>query len=269
MVWFPHAKINLGLHVLRKRADGFHDIETCFYPIAWTDILEIIPSEEFKFTSSGLPIPGDDNLCSRAYHLLKGDFDLPLVQIHLHKLIPIGAGLGGGSSDAAFTLKGLNELFQLQIPKDKLHAYAAQLGSDCAFFLYDTPMMAGGKGDDLKVVNGLDLSGYKLVVIYPELHVPTASAYQSLTPNEDRENLKSIILSKSQEWKDKLANDFEETIFVQHPVIRQVKDQLYKLGAVYASMSGSGSSVYGLFKENREEDIEQVFSNYTIFLKNI
>lgn len=266
MVWFPTAKINLGLYVLRKRPDGFHDISTCFYPVNWNDILEIIPAGEFSFTSSGLPIPGDkeDNLCIKAYNLLQIDYNLPPVNIHLHKIIPMGAGLGGGSSDAAFTLKGLNELFELELKIEDLQFYAQQLGSDCSFFLYNQPMIASGRGDELKALD-LSISGFKLVIVYPEIHVNTASTYASLKPLDDRVALEKILQQDIGTWKEHLFNDFEKNVFELYPQIRTIKEKLYNAGAVYSSMSGSGSAVYGFFKVI-PDDLKNAFSEYSVFV---
>lgn len=266
MVWFPNAKINLGLYVLRKRADGFHDISTCFYPVNWTDILEIIPADNFSFTSSGLTIPGDskDNLCIKAYNLLKKDYQLPPVSIHLHKIIPMGAGLGGGSSDAAFILKGLNELFELELKIGDLQFYAQQLGSDCSFFLYDQPMIASGRGDELQALD-LSISEFRIVIIYPQIHINSASAYSSLNPLDARVTLKNVLQQDVFTWKHSLFNDFEKTIFQLYPQIHSLKEKLYDAGAVYSSMSGSGSAVYGLFKKI-PDDLKNAFPACSVFI---
>lgn len=235
MVAFPPCKINLGLNVVRKRTDGYHDIETCFYPIPWTDILEIIPSDKFEFKMTGNPIPGDDNLCVKAYKLL----NTPPASIHLHKIIPTGAGLGGGSSDGAWTLRLLNDVFDLSLTKDELRRYAAQLGSDCPFFIDDVPMIGKGRGEILTPAK-INLKGKFIVIVKPDVHVSTAEAYAGIIPAE-----------RNLDWSDlnSLRNDFEETIFRKHPVIKQAKQALHDAGASYASMSGSGSAVYGLFPE--------------------
>jgi 4-diphosphocytidyl-2-C-methyl-D-erythritol kinase len=235
MIAFPPCKINLGLSILRKRDDGYHDIETCFYPIPWTDILEIIPSDRFEFTVSGNTIPGDDNLCVKAYRLLSA----PPAKIHLHKIIPAGAGLGGGSSDAAWTLRLLNDIFNLKLSKDELRKYAAKIGSDCAFFIDDVPMMGTGRGDILTPAN-ISLKGKFIVIVKPGIHVSTAEAYAGVVPQESAIDLTDM---KS------LKNDFEESIFKKFPVIASIKKSLYGMGAIYASMSGSGSAVYGIFND--------------------
>jgi 4-diphosphocytidyl-2-C-methyl-D-erythritol kinase len=243
MVAFPPCKINLGLNVVRKRSDGYHDIETCFYPIPWTDILEVVPSKEFSFTVTGNVIPGsnDDNLCVRAYKLLR----TPPVKIHLHKIIPTGAGLGGGSSDAAWTLRLLNDVFDLRLTKDQLRQHAAQLGSDCAFFIDDVPMMGRGRGEVLSPVN-VSLKGKFIVIVKPGIHVSTVEAYSGVIPVESHLDIENIPV---EDWKLFVKNDFERSIFEKYPVIKSVKDELYKAGAIYASMSGSGSAVYGIFSE--------------------
>ena len=245
MILFPNAKINLGLHIKSKRADGYHDLETIFYSVNYCDILEILPSDQLAFTSSGIDIPGKSNLCLDAYNLLKNDFDIPAVQIHLHKIIPIGAGLGGGSSDAAFTLKGLNKLFGLQLNTEQLKTYAVQIGADCPFFIENKPMLATGIGEILESIE-LDLSAYHIAIVKPNIHVSTKEAYSLVTPNESLISLRDLIKSPVKEWQ--LQNDFEQSVFAKYPAIEDLKNSLYEQGAVYAAMSGSGSSVFGLFE---------------------
>lgn len=251
MVSFPGCKINLGLHVIRKRPDGYHDLETCFYPVPWQDILEIIPEETLSFTSSGAPIPGatEDNLCLRAYHLLKADFDLPPVSIHLHKVLPMGAGLGGGSSDGAHTLRTLNALFSLNLSPDTLAAYAARLGSDCAFFIHEAPRMGTGRGEILAPVS-VSLKDKYLLIVRPDIHVSTAEAYAGVTPKVPAQDLRTILENEPPEaWRDRVYNDFEASVFSRYPAIAEVKEALYAAGALYASMSGSGAAVFGIFRE--------------------
>jgi 4-diphosphocytidyl-2-C-methyl-D-erythritol kinase len=235
----------VGLQIISKRADGYHEIETAFYPISLCDVLEIIPSNTLSFSSSGIDIPGEGNLCLDAYQLLKMDHDIPAVQIHLHKIIPIGAGLGGGSSDAAFTLIGLNKLFNLKLTNTQLKTYALQLGADCPFFIENKPMLAQGIGEELTAIE-LNLSEFHLVVIKPDVHVSTAMAYAGVVPRETVISVKTLLKAPTSEWQ--LKNDFEPSVFAQFPVVERIKNLLYQEGAVYASMTGSGSAVFGLFR---------------------
>jgi 4-diphosphocytidyl-2-C-methyl-D-erythritol kinase len=248
MVSFPPCKINLGLRVIRKRDDGFHDIDTCFYPVPFTDILEVIPSREFGFTTSGLEIPGmrEDNLCLKAYQLMKDEFDIPFVNIHLHKIIPAGAGLGGGSSDAAHTLRLLNDAFHLKIAREKLFSLAARLGSDCSFFIEDKPMNGSGRGEILRR-SRVDLKGKFLMLVNPGFHISTSEAYAGITPVIPEWQLDEILSRPVQEWKSFLVNDFENFIFRKFPDLGALKHKLYDMGALFASMTGSGSSVFGIF----------------------
>lgn len=250
MVSFPHCKINLGLNIVSKRPDGFHNIETCFYPVPFTDILEIIPSTDFSFTQSGIRIPGlpDDNLCVKAFRFLKGDFGIENVKIHLHKIIPMGAGLGGGSSDGAFSLRLLNSIFDLKLSVDQLKNYASQLGSDCSFFIEDAPMIGKGRGEQLLPAS-INLKGYFLVLVNPGVHISTSEAYAGITPQKSAISLDELIMRPIAEWRRFLKNDFEKSIFEKHPSIGRWKDKMYSLGAIYASMSGSGSSVFGIFEK--------------------
>lgn len=251
MVVFPNAKINLGLNILRKRADGFHDIASCFVPVPYTDVLEIIESKKLSFASSGQEIPGEkkDNLCLKAYHLLQKDFHLPPVQIHLHKVIPIGAGLGGGSADASFTLKCLDQMFDLFLDDFLLEEYAARLGSDCPFFIKNQTVMAYGTGNEFEPLS-VSLKDKFLVLVTPPIHIATAEAYAGVTPQEPEQDLKDILEKKTlSEWKGLVQNDFEASIFPKYPAIAEIKDKLYQAGAGYASMSGSGATVYGIFEQ--------------------
>jgi 4-diphosphocytidyl-2-C-methyl-D-erythritol kinase len=253
MIVFPNCKINLGLHILRRRADGFHDLETVFYPLPLTDALEVLSDSNLQFASSGIPVPGDeqDNLCLKAWRLLKADFpNLPEVKIHLHKHIPIGAGLGGGSADAAFTLQLLNEKFRLGIDAEQLIDYAARLGSDCPFFIRNKPCYATGRGEVLEPLE-LDLSAYSWLLVYPGIHVNTGWAFGRITPREPKQNLRQSILQPVEEWKKLIYNDFEAPVFSAHPVLGEIKEQLYEAGALYATMSGSGSAVVGIFPKNK------------------
>lgn len=250
MVVFPNAKINLGLNVVSKRENGYHNISSCFYPINWSDILEIIPSETFQFSSSGMKIEGDEknNLCVKAYNLLLTAYNIPAVHIHLHKVIPMGAGLGGGSSDCAFTLMSLNQMFDLRLPTLKLEEFASKLGSDCPFFINNVPTMVSGVGEILKPIN-FSIKDYDLIVVYPEVHISTKEAYQGITPGKSKNAINKILKQDISFWKDELKNDFEEPVLSIHPEIEKTKESLYNLGAKYVSMTGSGSAVYGIFKK--------------------
>jgi 4-diphosphocytidyl-2-C-methyl-D-erythritol kinase len=257
MILYPNAKINLGLHVVEKRADGFHNIETVFYPVDWKDILEVLPDESKKsgvtFSSSGIPIPGavEENLCVRAYNLISKDYPMPAVKVHLHKIIPIGAGLGGGSSDAAFFIRAINDLFELNLAWGELHHYAKQLGSDCSFFITNKPVFAEGKGDQLESIN-ISLAGYHVVIVHPNMALSTAAAYSNIIPFMPEKKVEEIIIAPIEEWKTVLKNDFEKNVFEKFPEVSELKNKMYDLGAVYASMSGSGSAVYGIFKSSVE-----------------
>ena len=247
MIVYPNAKINLGLNVLQKRADGYHEISSVFYPVKdIIDILEIIPADILVFSSSGVTIPGEGNICMKAYDLLKADFGIHPVKIHLHKQIPIGAGLGGGSADGAFTLIALNQIFDLKLSKDQLNKYALQLGADCPFFIENTPKYVSGIGEKMSPVD-LDLSAFELKFIFPNLHISTAEAYAGITPQLPPVNLLNLISQPLEIWKEKIKNDFEIFAFTKHQELKIMKAQLYTDGAIYASMSGSGSVLYGVF----------------------
>ena len=251
MVVFPNAKINIGLNVVERRADGYHNIETVFYPIGLSDVLEVVSSEtcsDYSFSSSGIMLGGDpeDNLIVKAYHLLRSEYQFPPIDISLIKQIPFGAGLGGGSSDAAFMLKVLNELFELKISPLKLQKYAAILGADCPVFIRNKPVFATGIGNVFTPIK-LSLNGYFLLLVKPDIHVSTPEAYSMVNPAKPHLSLVELIQKPIKEWKDTIQNDFEQSVFSQYPEIERIKNDLYLMGAVYASMSGSGSSVYGIF----------------------
>jgi 4-diphosphocytidyl-2-C-methyl-D-erythritol kinase len=250
MIVCPNSKINIGLNIINRRPDGYHNLETIFYPLNIKDALEIIEADELSFESSGLEIPGrlEDNLCIKGYHLLKKDFKLPPIKIHLHKRIPIGAGLGGGSADAAFFIRLLNQNFNLGLTDDQMVDYARRLGADCAFFIQNKPVFAFDKGDEFEPVK-LDLSKYKIVLVMPPVHVSTAEAYSGVKPAPVQQSLMELIYKPVTEWKNYIKNDFEVSVFKNNPVIRGVKAALYESGAIYASMSGSGASVFGIFDE--------------------
>lgn len=257
MISFPNAKINLGLNIIRKRTDGFHDLETVFYPVpGLCDALEIVHGNTgdgaLGFTHSGLEIAGsmDNNLCSKAYHLLKKDYpDLPAVQMHLHKTIPMGAGLGGGSADGAFTLIMLNRQFGLGLNDEQLINYALVLGSDCPFFILNQPSYATGRGEHLES-SSVDLSSYRIVLVNPGIHVPTGWAFSQLKPAAPAHHCNHIVQQSVDTWRNVLTNDFEMPVMQAYPAIQSIKDQLYTQGALYASMTGTGSTVYGIFEKN-------------------
>jgi len=266
MILFPNAKINIGLNIVEKRADGFHNIETVFCPIGLSDVLEIVQSEEFGVQSSGIEIPdnAENNLCVKAYHLIKKDYDLPPVKIHLHKIIPIGAGLGGGSSDAAFFIKAIDELFELNLAWGEKHHYARQLGSDCSFFITNRPAFADGRGDNLETIK-LSLRGYFILLIKPQIHISTAEAYSGVKPKKPGQSLEKLISELPiTQWKQHIHNDFENSVFKNYPEIKTIKKNLYECGAIYASMSGSGSSVYGIFRlfPTLSKKTKTIFENY-------
>lgn len=264
MLIFPNAKVNIGLNVINRRDDGYHNLETIFYPIKIKDILEVIKADALSFESAGLEIPGriEDNLCVKGYHLLKKDFDLPPVKIFLYKHIPIGAGLGGGSADAAFFIRLINQKFEIGLTDGQMVGYARQLGADCAFFIQNKPVFAQGIGDELEPVE-LDLSKYTIALVMPPVHVSTAEAYRGVRPALPGRSLKELIQLPVGEWKNYIKNDFEQSVFKNHPAIRGVKAALYEAGAIYASMSGSGASVFGLFEE--KPDLSHVELTNQIF----
>lgn len=275
MVVFPNCKINLGLNIICKRNDGFHDLETVFYPIPLYDVLEVVQTskpeiqqEYISFTASGIPVEetNENNLCLKAFRVLKKDcLDLPAVQMHLHKVIPIGAGLGGGSADGAFTMKLLNEKFHLNLSIEQLINYSLKLGSDCPFFIINKPCFATGRGDLLEPVS-IDLSGFKIILANPGIHINTGNAFSTITPSQPARSIKDIIKQPVTTWKNELKNDFEETVFKKEPEIRRIKTELYNAGAVYASMTGSGSTVFGIFE--KEKEISLSFPSH-YFVKNL
>lgn len=266
MISFPNAKINIGLNIIEKRDDGYHNIESAFYPVTLCDALEIIEnkddsSERISFTFSGIEIPGnaDDNLCWYAYHLIAADYVLPNIKVHLHKHVPIGAGLGGGSADAAFFIHLLNDKFELGISWGEMHNYARQLGSDCSFFISNKPSFAEGTGDQYESMK-LDLSKYHIALVYPNIHINTAKAYSGVIPKRPTRSLENDLLNLPiQQWKEFIHNDFEDSVFLQFPELKEIKQQLYSMGAEYAAMSGSGSTVYGIFKN--QTDLKNNFKN--------
>ena len=256
MIFFPGCKINIGLHVVSKRADGYHDLETLMFPVrGLCDAVEIIRSRTtgVEFTSSGLPVGGpvQKNLCVRAYEQVRRAYPISGVKIHLHKRVPMGAGLGGGSADAACVIRGLSQLFGLRLSISTMEALAAEIGSDTSFFIADRPAIATGRGEVLTPY-GLSLQGYRLVIVKPDTGVSTAGAYARVTPHKPEISLTEKLALPVERWRGEIVNDFEESVFPQYPQIGQVKRQLYDLGALYASMSGSGSAVYGIFPRRHE-----------------
>jgi 4-diphosphocytidyl-2-C-methyl-D-erythritol kinase len=291
MILFPNCKINLGLHITRKRQDGYHDLETVFYPLPLTDALEVITApavakdlssatqqpatgtleiaqEGLTFFSGGLTVAGDtaNNLCVKAWRLLKNDFpQIPAIQLHLHKAIPMGAGLGGGSSDGAFTLRLLNDKFKLGLTTGQLLDYALRLGSDCPFFILNKPCVATGRGELLEAIE-LDLSAYSFLLVSPEVHINTGWAFSQISPALPTQSIRSIISQPVSTWKDSLLNDFEAPVCQLHPALQNIKDSLYATGAVYASMTGSGSSFYGIFPKGKAP--ADLFPSYKFYILN-
>ena len=258
MLLFPNAKINLGLNVVEKRDDGYHNIETVFYPIGLSDVLDVQVSEscsDYSFSASGIPIDGDpeNNLIVKAYRLLRSQYQFPPIDISLAKQIPFGAGLGGGSSDAAFMLKALNKMFELKITPKKLEKIASLIGADCPVFIKNKPVFATGIGNVFTPIK-LSLKGYFLLLVKPDIHVSTPEAYSLVVPEKSEISLLELIQKPIAEWKDLIKNDFEKSVFANHPEIEKIKNDLYGMGAEYASMSGSGSSVYGIFKTVPEQN---------------
>ena len=264
MICFPNCKINLGLYITDKRPDGYHNIETIFYPVSLCDILEVVESSKTEFTTSGNIIPGniDSNLCIKTYNILKEKFDLPPVKIHLHKVIPTGAGLGGGSADAAFMIKLLNDIFSINMNVEQMQEIAGKLGSDCAFFIQNKAVFATDKGDVFYKLK-IDLSKYFILLVKPDLHISTIEAYSLIKPKKPSVSLANIDVSKIDEWKNNIKNDFEKVILKKFPEVKNIKEKMYNAGAVYASMSGSGSAVYGIFEN--EIDLKNLFKNCFIW----
>lgn len=249
MILFPFAKINLGLNVINKRHDGFHEIETSMVPIPLYDVLEVKVQKKFQFFQTGIKFNNhnEDNLCVKAYNLIKTNYDIDPVYIHLHKNIPIGAGLGGGSSDSAYTLKALNDLFKLNISNEELKILSKELGSDCPFFIDSTPQYCTGRGEIMQKSN-IDLSDFYIKLIYPSLHISTQKAYSLIKKYASLQTYFNLNKMVPSDWKNNLINSFEIPLFKEYPELKKIKENLYNEGAFYASMSGSGSSIFGLFK---------------------
>ena len=260
MITFPNAKINLGLNIVEKRPDGYHNLETLFYPIALQDVLEVTPRAadadgDYSITMYDAPFEGqaEDNLVIKAYRALSADYELPRLDFFLQKIIPTGAGLGGGSADAAFALKMINEMASLALTDDELEKYAVRIGADCAFFVRNKPAFATGIGNILTPAE-CSLAGYYLALVKPDVHISTKDAYALVTPAQPQMSITEIVKTPVAQWRGVLVNDFEKSVFAKHPAIAVIKDKLYEMGAEYASMSGSGSSFFGLFKEKPCED---------------
>lgn len=269
MITFPCCKINLGLNVVEERPDGYHNIETVFYPVPLTDVLEIKKMDE-RFPCDGdcdVKVSGNysagddkDNLVVKAYNLIAADFDVPRIHAHLYKRIPVGAGLGGGSSDGAYMIKLLDERFRLNMGNAEMERYAAKLGADCPFFISAEPSYATGIGDELEPADDEDgnLNGYTVVIVKPDIVVSTAEAYKAIKPAAPKLNCRAVVRQPIETWRNDLSNDFEAPVFNQHPELKDIKDKLYSLGAVYAQMSGSGAALYGIF-ESEPEGIKKEF----------
>ncbi|MFB0946362.1 MAG: 4-diphosphocytidyl-2-C-methyl-D-erythritol kinase [Spirosomataceae bacterium] len=266
MLTFPNAKINIGLNIVERRSDGFHNIESVFYPIQWRDGLEMVKADKFDFRTTGLLIPGkaESNLILKALELVKEATEEDVFKsiVHLHKVIPMGAGMGGGSADGAFALKLANDLFELNLSTEDLQELARKLGSDCAFFVENNPMFCYDKGDQFKETT-LDLSGKYIVVVNPNIHISTAEAYAGVQPRKWEMGLKRAILQPISEWRNLIKNDFEDSLLEKYPAIPKIKNDLYEMGAVYASMTGSGSTVYGIFDE--KTDLQSAFEDFVVW----
>lgn len=255
MVVFPNAKINLGLNIVNRRNDGYHNIESVFIPVMWRDVLEIVPAKGMEttltVTGRGVNCPAEKNLVMKAYRALNEVTPLPAVDIYLRKIIPDGAGLGGGSADAAFTLSALNDLFALGLNKSQLAGIASSLGADCPFFIHNRPMLATGTGTELSEFDIPHLSGLTILIVKPDVHISTAVAYSGVTPKTPSTPLCRLLDMPVENWSGLVHNDFEISLKDNFPILTKIKDELYSRGAVYASLSGSGSALYGLFKSDK------------------
>ncbi|MEG0011657.1 MAG: 4-(cytidine 5'-diphospho)-2-C-methyl-D-erythritol kinase [Muribaculaceae bacterium] len=269
MIRFPNAKINLGLNIVRRRDDGYHDIETVFYPIPLNDILEIVPSESgtttLTITGNKIDCAPEKNLVMKAYNLLATKYKLAPMDIYLHKIIPDGAGLGGGSSDATNTLMSINEITKLGLNNIEIAKFASLLGADCPFFAYNKPLLATGIGNIFTPIS-FSLSGMHLALIKPNVSIPTALAYSNVTPAESVISLHEILSYPTHEWKKLLKNDFEKSVFATYPQLLDIKQSLYDAGAIYSAMSGSGSSIFGIFESAiMADDLKNHFPLYNCY----
>lgn len=281
MIDFPCAKINLGLNITEKRADGYHNLETVFFPIPICDALEIKTMDErfpsnvacdLKVTGNNVCCNENDNLIVKAYNMIAADFEIPRVHAHLYKNIPSEAGLGGGSSDAAYMIRLLDQRFRINIGNAEMEKYAARLGADCPFFITAEPSYAEGIGEILSPVNITDnnLEGYSLVVVKPQIAVSTKEAFSSITPRKPKMCCRDIVAQPIETWKDALCNDFEESVFGIYPQLNDIKNRIYTLGAAYAQMSGSGSSLFGIFKSDvDEQSIKNEFADCRTFVMKL
>ena len=267
MLLFPNAKINLGLQIINKRDDGFHNLETIFVPVPWTDILEVVPnnSEEINFKCTGLLIPGktQNNFIVKAFYAMQAQYKISGVDVHLHKNVPIGGGLGGGSSDVAFFVKGINELFDLKLSNATMKEIVLPYGSDCPFFIENKPQLGTGIGTTLDPI-AIDLTGYWMVLVAPDVHVATAQAYAKIQPKAPKHRLRELINKPIATWKEYMKNDFEKSVFSKFPAVAKVKQTLISAGALYASMSGSGATCYGIFKEKPALAFPENYPNLTV-----
>ncbi len=264
MTSYPNCKINIGLNIECRRPDGYHNVSTLMYPVPLCDKLTIEPAEELSFSISGIKLEDDgkENLVLRAYRLIANDYKIPNVSINLEKNIPSGAGLGGGSSDAAFTIRMLNEMFRLNLSDEQMERYSARLGADCAFFIKNKPMICEGIGDIMENVD-LRLNGKHLLLVKPSVRVSTAEAYSGCQPHKWEKNIRELLLEPISEWRNEIVNDFEKQVFSSHPELALIKNRLYQAGALYAAMSGSGSSIFGIFDT---DNIKDSFSEYNHYL---
>lgn len=251
MLLFPNSKINFGLYIVAKRNDGYHNIESILWPVPWRDILEVVPAPDgkFQFTQTGIPlqITDENNLVVKVWIFMQERFDLSPVHIYLHKTIPSGAGLGGGSSDAAYTIKALNSLFSLKLSTKRMQSFAAKFGSDCPFFIDEKPHFVAGTGT-LLAQTKLDLTGYHIGIIKPDISISSAEAYKNIELKSSPSHWENVT-SYPYEWRHKVVNQFEEWLMLKNPELMQFKDKLYSHNAFYASLTGSGAAIYGLFEE--------------------